>query len=374
MHIGCPKEIKQQEFRVGLTPSSCHELKHFGHRVLIETGAGIGSGYSDQDYLNTGAEIISDADSLFEQSELIVKVKEPQAIERQRLCKRHTLFTYLHLAPDPEQTRDLINSGASCIAYELVSDVFGQLPLLAPMSEIAGRLSIQAGARCLEKAMGGRGVLLAGVPGVAAAKVIVLGAGVVGSNAISMAVGMGAQVYVLDNKISALRNIDKQYGNRVNTLFANKALLDLHLRDADLVIGAVLVPGAAAPKLISRKQLAQMQTGSVLVDVAIDQGGCFESSRPTSHAASTYIEQGVVHYCVANMPGAVARTASQALNNATLPFVLELAEQGTLAALKANPHLLNGLSTMAKHLTCPAVAQAQGLDCISPTDALNLVT
>ena len=370
MNVGVPKEIKNHEYRVGLTPASVNELTARGHEVVVETQAGVAIGFDDPAYRAAGAKILSAAVEVFDQAELIVKVKEPQATERSALKPRHTLFTFLHLAPDPAQTRDLLASGAICIAYETVTDGAGHLPLLAPMSEVAGRLAIQAGAHCLEQAQGGRGVLLGGVPGVEAARVTVLGAGVVGRNAIAMAVGLGAEVTVLDRDIDALRRLDERFGNRIRTRLPTSRHLEAAVLGADLVIGAVLIPGATAPKLVSRELIARMQPGAVLVDVAIDQGGCFATSHPTTHQDPTFVVDGVVHYCVANMPGAVARTATLALNNATLPFVLALADKGARQALRDDPHLLAGLNIAAGQLCQQAVAQAQQLDFVAPLDAL----
>ncbi|TCT19423.1 alanine dehydrogenase [Thiobaca trueperi] len=370
MKIGVPKEIKNHEYRVGLTPASVSELTARGHRVVVETQAGAAIGFADADYRAAGAVILPSAVEVFDQAELIVKVKEPQATERAWLKPHHTLFTFLHLAPDPAQTRDLLASGALCIAYETVTDGAGHLPLLAPMSEVAGRLAIQAGAHCLEQAQGGRGVLLGGVPGVEAARVAVIGAGVVGRNAIAMAVGLGAEVTALDRDIDALRRLDERFGNRIRTRLSTTQHLETAVLEADLVIGAVLIPGATAPKLVSRELVARMQPGAVLVDVAIDQGGCFETSRPTTHQDPTFVTEGVVHYCVANMPGAVARTATLALNNATLPFVLALADKGPRQALRDDPHLLDGLNVAAGQLCQQAVAEAQQLDFIAPVDTL----
>ena len=361
MRIGVPKEIKNHEYRVGLTPQSVAELCALGHQLWVETQAGAAIGFSDQDYLSAGAQIAKDAPEVFEHAELIVKVKEPLAVERARLRANHTLFTYLHLAPDRPQTDELLASGATCIAYETVTDSHGRLPLLAPMSEVAGRMSIQAGASCLEKARGGRGVLLGGVPGVAPGKVVILGGGVVGSQALAMAVGLGASVTVLDKSVDALRRLDAQYGNRITTLYSTRAAVREQVLGADLVIGGVLIPGAAAPKLISAEMVRQMQPGAVLVDVAIDQGGCAETSRATTHADPIYVVDEVVHYCVANMPGAVARTSTLALNNATLPFVIALAEKGTRRALQDDPHLLAGLNVARGQVTCASVAEAHGL-------------
>ncbi|MDP3816367.1 alanine dehydrogenase [Pseudomonas sp.] len=361
MRIGVPKEIKNHEYRVGLTPQSVAELSALGHQLWVETQAGAAIGFSDQDYLNAGAQIAKDAAQVFSQAELIVKVKEPLAAERAKLRPQHCLFTYLHLAPDRAQTEELMASGATCIAYETVSDAQGRLPLLAPMSEVAGRMSIQAGASCLEKARGGRGVLLGGVPGVAPGKVVILGGGVVGSHALAMAVGLGANVTVLDKSVDALRRLDGQYGNRITTLYSTRAALREQVLGADLVIGGVLIPGAAAPKLISAEMVRLMQPGAVLVDVAIDQGGCAETSRATTHDDPTYVVDEVVHYCVANMPGAVARTSTLALNNATLPFVIALAEKGPRRALQEDPHLLAGLNVAKGVITCASVAEAHGL-------------
>jgi len=361
MRVGCPKEIKNNEFRVGLTPESAAELVAHGHDVLIETGAGAGIGADDAAYAAAGAAIAADAAAVFAQAEMIVKVKEPQAAERAMLRPGQVLFTYLHLAPDPAQTRDLMASGAVCIAYETVTGAAGGLPLLRPMSQVAGRMAVQAGASALEKAHGGRGVLLGGVPGVAPGAVCVIGGGVVGFNAAQMAVGLGADVTVLDRSPEVLERLSTHFGAAARTLYANRANLADSVARADLVIGAVLVPGAAAPKLVSRAMLATMRPGAVLVDVAIDQGGCFETSRPTTHAAPTFVVDGIVHYCVANMPGAVARTSAYALNNATLPHALRIADMGWKAALKADAHLLAGLNVWDGRITCAPVAQALGL-------------
>lgn len=371
MLIGVPKEIKNHEYRVALTPNAAHELQLHGHEVLVQSKAGEGIGFNDEHYLQAGATIVETAEAVFRQAKLILKVKEPQAQERAMLTSQHTLFTYLHLAPDLPQTQDLLASGANCIAYELVSDPQHRLPLLAPMSEVAGRMSIQAGAHSLEKAQGGRGVLLGGVPGVEPATVVVVGAGVVGANAVKMAVGMGAHVVVLDKSVDALRRLDDQYGNRIQTVFSTAQALEQWAIAADMIVGAVLVPGAAAPKLLSRETLGKMKDGAVLVDVAIDQGGCFETSHPTTHAEPTFVIDGVVHYCVANMPGAVARSATLALTNATLPYVLQLANLGTKKALENNPGLLTGLSVAKGNLTCPAVGLAQHIPSCSPEYALE---
>ncbi|MCA0244317.1 MAG: alanine dehydrogenase [Proteobacteria bacterium] len=360
MLIGVPKEIKNHEYRVGLTPSSARELVRAGHQVVVEHDAGAGIGSADADYERAGATIAGSAEAVFAAAEMIVKVKEPQPAERAWLRPGQVLFTYLHLAPDPQQCLDLMASGAVCIAYETVTQPGGGLPLLAPMSEVAGRLSVQAAAHGLERAHGGCGVLLGGVPGVAPAKVVILGAGVVGSQAAQMAVGSGAQVVVIDRSLPALRRIDGLLGARVTTLFSNADTIEREVASADVVIGGVLIPGAAAPKLVSRALIGRMRPGSVVVDVAIDQGGCFETSRPTTHAEPTYRVDGVVHYCVANMPGAVPRTATLALNNATLPFVMALADKGWRQALRDDPYLRNGLNVAMGKVTCREVAQALG--------------
>lgn len=371
MRIGVPKEIKDHEFRVGLTPDSARELIHRGHEVIVETGAGKAIGFSDDLYMSSGAEIKYSAKDVFTNSELIVKVKEPQPSEVAMLRPEHTLFTYLHLAPDVALTDSLIQSGATCIAYETVTDASGNLPLLAPMSEIAGRMAVQAGAHSLEMEAGGRGVLLSGAPGVSPAEVLILGAGVVGVNALAIAVGMGARVTIMDTSMARLRTLDQQYGNRVTTRYSTRTALDELLPKADLVIGAVLLPGESAPKLIQRTHLDSMKRGAVIVDVAIDQGGCCETSRPTTHRNPTYTEQEVVHYCVANMPGAVARTSTLALNNATLPFVINIAEQGVKASLLAEPHLLNGLNIFNGKLVSPEVAHSQKRNVSNRKDLLE---
>ncbi|TYO85431.1 alanine dehydrogenase [Oceanicella actignis] len=372
MKIGCPREIKNQEHRVGVTPAAAREAVAHGHEVLIETGAGRGAGFADQDYVEAGARILPDAASVFAEAEMIVKVKEPQPAERRMLRKGQVLFTYLHLAPDPEQTRDLMASGVTAIAYETVTDDHGGLPLLAPMSEVAGRLAPQMGAWALQKANGGRGVLLGGVPGVSPAQVVVIGGGVVGTNAARVAAGMGAQVTVLDRSIPRLRHLDEAFRGHFVTRYASRAATEELVAQADMVIGAVLVPGAAAPKLVSRAQLAEMKPGAAIVDVAIDQGGCFETSRPTTHDDPIYIVDGIVHYCVANMPGATPRTSTIALGNATLPFMLALADKGWRKACQDDPHLLNGLNVHAGKLTSRPVAEAQGLEAIDPREALDL--
>ena len=371
MRIGVPWEIKNNEFRVGLTPASVREVAAHGHEVLVESGAGAGIGATDADYGAAGAKVVPNADEVFARAEMIVKVKEPQAQERRRLRAGQVLFTYLHLAPDPEQAKDLAASGAIAIAYETVTAPGGGLPLLAPMSEVAGRLAVQAGAHCLEKRQGGMGVLLGGVPGVPPAKIAVLGAGVVGANAALIAVGSGANVVVLDRSLEALRRIESRFGARAITVHSNRETLEKHVLSADLVIGAVLVAGAEAPKLVTREMVARMKPGAVLVDVAIDQGGCFETSHPTTHDAPTFVVDRVVHYCVANMPGAVPRTSTYALNNATLPFVLALAGEGWRAALRRDPHLRAGLNVYEGRITNREVAQALGLAFADPAAALG---
>jgi alanine dehydrogenase len=359
MRIGVPKETKDHEYRVGLIPSSVAELVRHGHELAIEAGAGLGSGLTDREYQTAGATIVSSADAIWSNSDLIVKVKEPLAAERRKLAKGQVLFTYLHLAPDPEQTADLLASGATCIAYETVTSPSGGLPLLAPMSEVAGRLAPQVGAHCLEKAQGGRGVLLGGVPGVPAAEVVILGGGISGTHAATIALGMGANVTVVDRSADVLRRLSAQFGTGVRTIFSTQSAIDELVKRADLLIGCVLVPGAAAPKLVSRDMVATMKRGAVIVDVAIDQGGCCETSRPTSHSEPTYVVDDVVHYCVTNMPGAVARTSTFALNNMTLPFVLALADKGWKRALLEDPHLRAGLNVHAGRIACAPVATAQ---------------
>jgi len=362
VRIGIPKEIKTDEYRVGLVPAAVRELVLHGHEVVVEQGAALGIGFSDAAYLAAGATILRTAEAVFETADLIVKVKEPQAEEIARLRQGQVLFTYLHLAADRAQTEGLMRSGATCVAYETVTDARGALPLLAPMSEVAGRMALQVGAHCLEKEQGGAGVLLSGVPGVPAAKVVVLGGGVSGTNAARMAMGVEAHVIVIDKSLARLKELDLQFGSRLHTLFATSDAIEREVVSADLVIGAVLVPGAAAPRLVSREMVGRMRPGSVLVDIAIDQGGCFETSRPTTHSAPTYIEQSVVHYCVTNMPGAVARTSTFALNNATLPFVIALADKGWRQALKDDAHLRNGLNVHSGAVTHHAVAHDLGLD------------
>jgi alanine dehydrogenase len=371
MRVGVPKEIKSEENRVGLTPASVRELIHHGHQVTVETHAGDGIGFDDKAYKAAGAAIVGTADELFAAAELIVKVKEPQPIEIKRLTPKHVLFTYLHLAPDPVQAKALMDSGCIAIAYETVTNERGGLPLLAPMSEVAGRMSIQVGAHCLEKRQGGAGILLGGVPGVSAAKVVILGGGVSGTNAARMAMGLEAHVIVIDRSLSRLYDLDLQFGSRLHTAFATREAIEKHVVEADLVIGAVLVPGAAAPKLVTRDMIKRMRRGSVIVDISIDQGGCFETSRPTTHADPTYVEEGVVHYCVTNMPGGVARTSAIALNNATLPFVVALADKGVKGALTADPHLRNGLNVSHGRIAHPAVAQALNLPLTPSEQALG---
>jgi alanine dehydrogenase len=369
MRIGVPKEIKVLENRVGLTPASAREAVHHGHEVLVEHHAGQGIGMDDEDYRRAGAQIVGSAEELFAAAEMIVKVKEPQALERRMLKPGQILFTYLHLAPDPEQAKDLIESGAVCIAYETVTSASGGLPLLAPMSEVAGRMAVQAGAYYLEKPHGGIGVLLGGVPGVDPAKVVVLGGGVVGSHACHIALGMGAEVWVLDRNVEVLRALWRQFGRPLNTVYATRDAIERHVTSADLVIGGVLIPGASAPKLVTREVVARMRPGSVVVDVAIDQGGCFETSRPTTHADPVYVVDGVTHYCVANMPGGVPRTSTMALNHATLPFVLAIADKGWKAALAGDPHLKSGLNIAFGKVTCKPVADALGYSYV-PADAV----
>lgn len=348
MLIGVPKEIKNHEYRVGMVPSSVRELVAHGHKVTVEHNAGIGIGFTDADYEAAGATVLATAEEVFAKADMIVKVKEPQAVERKRLRQGQVLFTYLHLAPDLPQTEDLIASKATCIAYETVTSAAGGLPLLAPMSEVAGRMSIQAGATALQKANGGRGVLLGGVPGVEPGKIVILGGGVVGANAALMAVGIGAQVVVLDRNVDVLRRLVAQFGSRIETVFSSADAVERHVLDADLVIGGVLIPGAAAPKLVTAAMVKKMKPGSAVVDVAIDQGGCFETAHATTHAEPTYIVDDVVHYCVANMPGAVPRTSTFALNNATLPFIIELANKGAKKACADNVHLRNGLNEIGR--------------------------
>ena len=366
MLIGVPKEIKTHEYRVGMTPASVREAVHHGHDVLVETSAGAGIGASDEDYRAAGAKIADSAREVFEKADMIVKVKEPQASERRMLREGQVLFTYLHLAPDPEQTRDLVDSGAVCIAYETVTADDGSLPLLAPMSQVAGRMSIQAAAYCLEKERGGMGVLLGGVPGVKPARVCVIGGGVVGEHAATMAVGMGADVTILEKSAPRMQDLERTFGGAVKTVFSTRQSVEEEVLAADAVICGVLIPGAAAPKLITRDMVRNMKAGSVIVDVAIDQGGCSETSLPTTHSEPTYVVDDVVHYCVANMPGAVARTSTYALNNVTLPYVLELADKGWRQALADDPHLLNGLNVAFGKVTYEAVARDLGYPYVDP--------
>jgi alanine dehydrogenase len=370
MLIGVPQEVKTHEYRVGLVPGSVRELAHHGHEVVVETGAGAAIGFDDRAYQAAGARIVADAAEVFAAAELIVKVKEPQPQEAALLRRDQILFTYLHLAADRALTLGLIRSGVIAIGYETVTDARGGLPLLAPMSEVAGRMSVQVGAHCLEKEQGGIGVLLGGVPGVPAAKVVILGGGVSGTNAARMAIGMEAYVTVIDRSLPRLYELDLQFGAQLHTLYSTMENIEREVTAADLVIGAVLIPGGAAPKLVSRDLVRAMRPGTVIVDIAIDQGGCFETSRPTTHAAPTYVEEGVVHYCVTNMPAAVARTSTVALNNATLPFVLALAERGWRRALAEDPHLCDGLNICRGQVTHPAVAHDLGLPLIPADSAL----
>ena len=369
MLVGVPKEIKNQESRVGLTPASVKELVLRGHQVMVQKSAGAAIGLTDTMYEGSGATIVDTAAEIFARAEMIVKVKEPQPQECAMLREGQILYTYLHLAPDPEQTRDLVRSGAVCIAYETITGPNGGLPLLAPMSEVAGRMAVQAGAAHLEKSKGGMGLLLGGVPGVAPGHVAIIGAGVVGTNALQIAVGMGARVTILDKNVDRLRQLDLVFGNRVSTMYSNAHTIEEAVLDADLVIGGVLVPGAAAPKLVTKAMIARMKQGAVVVDVAIDQGGCFETSYATTHEKPTFVVDGVVHYCVANMPGAVARTSTFALNNATIAHALVLADKGWKRALQANPHLKNGLNVCQGHVTYEAVAHGLGYPYV-PADTL----
>ena len=371
MIVGAPKEIKSAERRVGLTPASVRELVAHGHDVIVETGAGIGIAASDDDYVDAGASIAGTADEVWTNATMIVKVKEPQAVERARLRPDHVLFTYLHLAPDPDQTKDLVASGATCIAYETVTDDAGGLPLLAPMSQVAGRMSVQAGAHCLEAPNGGAGLLLGGVPGVMPASVVVIGGGVVGENAIQMAAGLGGDVVVLDRSVPVLNRLARHFGNSLETVYSTRAAVEELVLQADLVIGAVLVKGDRAPTLVTADMVTRMKPGSVLVDVAIDQGGCFETSRPTTHEDPTYVVDDVVHYCVANMPGAVPQTSTHALNNATLHFALALADKGANQAMLDDPHLLGGLNVCGGVVTEEHVATALGYDYVDPATALT---
>ncbi|MFT3986106.1 alanine dehydrogenase [Aestuariivirga sp.] len=370
MLIGVPKEIKNHEYRVGFTPMSVREAVRQGHKVWVETNAGAGIGATDADYTQAGATIIPTAAEIFAKSDMIVKVKEPQAAERKMLRPGQILYTYLHLAPDPEQTKDLVASGAICIAYETVTNAKGGLPLLAPMSQVAGRMSVQSGAHCLEKAQGGRGVLLGGVPGVAPAKVVILGGGVVGTNAAAIALGMGADVTILEKSTDRMEELVARFGTELKTIYSTQGAVEDECAGADLVIGGVLIPGAAAPKLVTKAMLKDWKPGSVLVDVAIDQGGCAETSKATTHANPTYVVDGVIHYCVANMPGGVARTSTFALNNVTLPFAMAIASKGWKKALADDPHLKNGLNVADGKVTYRAVAQDLGYDYVAADRAL----
>lgn len=358
MLIGVPKEIKNFEYRVGLVPSSVRELISHGHQVVVQKGAGEKIGFDDHFYQQVGATILETADEIFERADMIIKVKEPQQHECGMLRENQVLFTYLHLAPDPLQAELLQTSGCIAIAYETVTNHQGGLPLLAPMSEVAGRMAIQAGATSLEIKNGGKGILLGGVPGVAPAKVVVIGGGVVGTNAVRVAMGMGAYVVVIDKSLERLYHLDLQFGSKINTIYSTTDSIEEHVRSADLVVGAVLIPGASAPKLVTRNMLSGMQHGSVMVDVSIDQGGCFETSKPTTHENPTYLVDGVVHYCVANMPGGVPRTSTFALNNATLPFIISLANHGFKEAMRRNHHLMHGLNVCRGKITYKAVAEA----------------
>ena len=371
MKVGVPTETKTDEYRVALTPAGVRELTDHGHEVLVQAGAGEGSAIVDDDYARQGARVVPDAEAVFADAELIVKVKEPQPVEVEHLRPRHTLFTYLHLAPDPDLTQGLMDSGATCVAYETVEDRNGRLPLLAPMSEVAGKIATQAGAFMLEKPLGGRGMLLGGVPGVAAGKVMVIGGGVVGQNAAEIAIGMGGETYVYDRNIDRLRELEVLLNGRCSTCFASTLQIEERLPDMDLVIGAVLVHGARAPHVITRRQLGMMKRNAVLVDVSIDQGGCFETSRPTTHSDPTYEVDGVTHYCVANMPGAVPITSTFALTNATMPFVVKLADDGVPRALRADPGFRQGLNVCAGKLTYEPVARDQGLEFTPPGEALE---
>ena len=371
MKIGCPTEIKPQEFRVGLTPNAARDAIAHGHDIVVQKGAGLGAGFEDDDYIAAGVQMLDTAEDVFAEADMIVKVKEPQANERKMLREGQLLFTYLHLAPDPEQTKDLLASGCTAIAYETVTDASGGLPLLAPMSEVAGKLAPQVGAWTLQKANGGRGVLMGGVPGVGPANVLVIGGGVVGTHAAKIAAGMGADVTVLDRSLPRLRYLDDVFGGQFKNRYSTAGATAELVREADMVIGAVLIPGAAAPKLITRAQLSEMKPGAAIVDVAIDQGGCFETSKATTHADPIYEVDGIMHYCVANMPGAVARTSTLALGNATMPFMLALADKGWRKACEDDAHLLNGLNVHAGKLTYFAVGKALGIDVLSPSLALK---
>ena len=371
MLVGVPKEIKNHEYRIGLTPAGVRELIESGHEVIVQNNGGVAIGLDNEQYIAAGAQIVDTAEEIFEKADMIVKVKEPQISECRMLKKGQILFTYLHLAPDPEQTKLLVDSGTTAIAYETVTDDKGGLPLLAPMSEVAGRMATYAGAHCLEKAQGGNGTLLGGVPGVAPANVVIIGGGVVGVNAARMAIGMGANVVVLDRSLGRLKELDMVFGEKMNTIYSTKDALEKYVFEADLVIGAVLIPGASAPKLVTKKMLKFMKAGAVVVDVAIDQGGCFETSRPTTHQKPTYIVDNIVHYCVSNMPGAVARTSTFALTNATLPFTLALANKGYRQACLDDCHLRNGLNVHEGMITYQAVANDLGYDYVPPLSVLS---
>jgi alanine dehydrogenase len=370
MLIGVPKEIKNHEYRVGMTPLAVREAVRHGHKVWVQAGAGLGIGASDEDYKAAGAQLIPTPEEIFAKADMIVKVKEPQAVERKMLREGQILYTYLHLAPDPEQTKDLVKSGAICIAYETVTNSRGGLPLLAPMSQVAGRMSIQSGAHCLEKAQGGSGILLGGVPGVSPAKVVILGGGVVGTNAAAMAMGLGADVTILEKSTDRMEELVARFGTQLKTLYSTQGAVEDECAKADLVVGGVLIPGAAAPKLVTRKMLKDWKNGSVLVDVAIDQGGCAETSKATTHADPTYVVDGVIHYCVANMPGGVARTSTYALNNVTLPFGLRIADKGYKQALLEDHHLRAGLNVCRGKVTYKAVADDLGYDYVPAEKAL----
>jgi len=371
MRIGVPKEIKVHEYRAGLLPAAAREVVAHGHEVFVETGLAERQGFGDDDYREAGAKVVETAAEVFEQADLIVKVKEPQPSEIAMLRHGQVLFTYLHLAPDRQQTEGLLASGVTAIAYETVTDARGRLPLLAPMSEVAGRMAVQAGAHCLELAQGGRGVLVGGVAGVPPAKVVVLGGGIAGSNAVRAAIGLEASVVCIDVNIERLYQLDERFGASLDTIYSTRQAVENYVREADLVIGAALVPGASAPRIISRDLVREMKRGAVIVDISIDQGGTAETSRPTTHVNPTYVEEGVVHYCVTNMPGAVARTSTQALNNATLPFVLALADEGPIDALRSDPHLRAGLNVHERKLTHPAVADALAIAWVEPLLALG---